>query len=66
MVSHAKFALTLGLLLSAMVVGVSACREAEQDRVLYHEKGVYPGPPQAQISEETLADLRIRAAQQKY
>ena len=45
---------------------VFGCREEEQGRVLWHEKGVYLGPPDTTISEETQVDLRHRAARQKY
>ena len=58
MVGHAKFALTLGCLLSVMLVGVSGCREAEQDRLLYHEKGVYLGPPDT-VSPSPASSARV-------
>ncbi len=58
--------MTLGGLLAATLLLVSACREEEQDRVPWHEEGVYLGTPDSAISDDTLQDLRHRAARQKY
>ena len=58
--------MTLGGLLAATLLLVSACREEEQDRVPWHEEGVYLGKPDAAISDDTLQDLRDRAAKQRY
>jgi len=57
---------TLGGLLAASLLLVSACREEEQDRVPWHEEGVYLGKPDSAISDDTLQDLRHRAAKQRY
>ncbi len=35
-------------------------------RMLLHEKGVYLGPPDAAIADDTLQDLRHRAGRQRY
>ena len=35
-------------------------------RMLLHEKGVYLGPPDSAIADDTLQDLRHRAARQRY
>jgi len=61
-----KIAVTLGGLLAATLLLVSACREEEQDRVPWHEEGVYLGKPDSAISDDTLQDLRHRAAKQRY
>lgn len=61
-----KIAVTLGGLLAATLLLVSACREEEQDRVPWHEEGVYLGKPDSAISDGTLQDLRHRAAKQRY
>ena len=58
--------MTLGSLLAATLLLVSACREEEQDRVPWHEEGVYLGKPDTAISDDTLQDLRHRAAKQRY
>lgn len=52
----------LGLVAAAVLV--SACDENEQDRVLYHEKGVYQGRADTPISPETADELRARARRQ--
>ncbi len=56
----------VGGLLAATLLLVSACREEEQDRVLWHEKGVYLGTPGPAISDGALQDLRHRAGRQRY
>ena len=61
-----KIAVTLSGLLAATLLLVSACKEEEQDRVLWHEEGVYLGTRGAAISDDTLQDLRHRAAKQRY
>ena len=45
---------------AALVLGLAACDEAEQGRILRYEKGVYLGPTDTQISEETREELRDR------
>jgi hypothetical protein len=42
----------------------TGCKEAEQDRVLFHEPGVYQGQKDAEISDETYQELRQRALRQ--
>jgi hypothetical protein len=66
LICNKKFAVTLGGLLAATLLLVSACREEEQDRVLRHEDGVYLGTPASAISDDTLQDLRHRAGRQRY
>ncbi len=66
LIGNRKIAVTLGGLLAATLLLVSACKEEEQDRVLWHEEGVYLGTRSAAISDDTLLDLRHRAARQKY
>jgi len=66
LIGNRKIVVTLGGLLAATLLLVSACREEEQDRVLRHEDGVYLGTPDTAISDDTLRDLRHRAARQKY
>lgn len=43
---------------------LSACRANEQNRVLFHEKGVYLGAKDTPISKATLARLRQRVSLQ--
>ena len=66
LIGNKKIAVTLGGLLAATLLLVSACREEEQDRVPWHEEGVYLGKPDSAISDDTLQDLRHRAAKQRY
>ncbi|MFQ5927983.1 MAG: hypothetical protein ACE5MH_11180 [Terriglobia bacterium] len=63
--SNPKVALTFACVLGATLALLSACREEEQGRVLIHEKGVYLGPPDQTISDETLEDLRYRVLTQE-
>ena len=65
LICNKKIAMTLGCLLAATLLLISACREEEQGRVLWHEKGVYMGTPHSVIPDGTLVDLRHRAAKQK-
>ncbi len=66
LIGNRKIAVTLGGLLAATLLLVSACKEEEQDRVLWHEEGVYLGAPEPAISDDALQDLRHRAARQRY
>ncbi len=66
LIGNRKIEVTLGGLLAATLLLVSACKEEEQDRVLWHEEGVYLGTRGAAISDDTLQDLRHRAARQRY
>lgn len=45
-------------------LGLAACDEAEQDRILLYEKGTYLGPSDPPLSEETENELRSRATLQ--
>jgi hypothetical protein len=56
------------LILFAVVAAglvLNACDEAEQDRILFYQKGEYMGAPDTALSEDTLRALRQRAARQK-
>lgn len=54
--------LAVVLLLS---VGLGACREEEQGRKLFYEKGIYGGQSDTEIPDETLSNLRQRVNQQR-
>jgi hypothetical protein len=57
----------LGLLaLIGALAALQGCREDEQDRVLFHEPGVYKGEPDPALSEAQVDELRQRARQQGY
>ncbi|MEL6978649.1 MAG: hypothetical protein AAGM38_08240 [Pseudomonadota bacterium] len=45
---------------------LQACREAEQDRPLRYEKGVYGGPEDEEIDEATRRELRERVKLQSF
>lgn len=47
--------------LGGTLLAASGCKEAEQDRVLFHEPGVYQGQKDTGISDETYQELRQRA-----
>ena len=49
---------------AALVLGLAACDEDEQGRILRYEKGTYLGPTDTEISEETREALRARTALQ--
>ncbi len=66
LIGNKKIAVTLGGLLAATLLLVSACREEEQERVQWQDKGVYLGTPGPAISDDALQDLRHRAARQRY
>lgn len=53
-----------GLILVALAVGVSACRESEQGRPLTYEKGTYQGKQDHPLTDAELAELRERAVLQ--
>lgn len=50
--------------LSVAAAALGACDENEQDRVLYHKKGVYQGQQDQPLNEETVDELRSRATRQ--
>ena len=54
-----KWALCLAVVFAGLLV--SACDEAEQDRVLRYEKGTYLGPTEEPLDQATLKELRQRA-----
>ena len=60
--SKIRWALGLAVLLTGFLV--AACDEAEQDRMLRYEKGKYLGPPDSQLSEGQVNELRHRATLQ--
>jgi hypothetical protein len=67
--SSRAVALRAGLVLLALIVALPAlqgCREDEQDRVLFHEPGVYKGKPDPALPEAQVDELRQRARQQGY
>jgi len=51
-------------LAGAAATALSGCDESEQDRVLYHEKGVYQGQPDQPLNSEVVDELRSRAKRQ--
>lgn len=59
-----RFLLVLSTVFVAGLV-LSACEEAEQDRILRYEKGTYLGPKDQALSNEQQADLRARARMQE-
>jgi len=50
--------------LVATATALSACQQDEQDRVLYHEPGVYQGASDEGLSESTVEQLQRRARNQ--
>ena len=55
--------LSCGLLL-ALAIGLSACDESEQDRVLRYQKGTYLGKQDTPLSEDIRDELRSRTRRQ--
>jgi len=51
-------------LAGAAAMALSGCDENEQDRVLYHEKGVYQGQSDQPLNPEVVDELRSRAKRQ--
>lgn len=56
--------LTSGILGLVLVVGLSACRDEERDRILLYKKGVYLGQANPEIPDETLRALADRTVGQ--
>lgn len=52
-------------LIAGMGMGLSACDEAEQGRILMYEKGTYLGQPDTELPAETESMLKARAAMQR-
>ena len=50
----------------AALVLVAGCREEEQDRILFYDKGVYLGPEDTPLSEDGFQTLRDRAQGQHF
>ena len=50
--------------LGATVLVAAGCKESEQNRVLFHEPGVYQGQEDAEIGDDTYQKLRQRARRQ--
>ncbi len=59
-----RFLLMLATVFAAGLV-LSACDEAEQDRILRYEKGTYLGPKDQVLSTEQQAALRARTRMQE-
>ncbi|MEM7653790.1 MAG: hypothetical protein AAF220_11510 [Pseudomonadota bacterium] len=50
----------------AALVLVAGCREEEQDRILFYDKGVYLGPEDTPLTEDGFQALRERAQAQHF
>ncbi len=61
--SSSRSALAAAALTAAALV-LAACDENEIGRPTHYEKGVYLGPTEPALDEETLRELRQRALQQ--
>jgi hypothetical protein len=59
--ARARAALVAAAALSAIVL--QGCREEEQGRILYFEKGEYLGKADSELPEQTVEVLRQRANQ---
>ncbi len=59
-----RFLLMLATVFAAGLV-LSACDEAEQDRILRYEKGTYLGPTDQVLSNAQQAELRARTRMQQ-
>lgn len=57
---------TAFLALMAVAVLVTGCREEEQGRMLNFEEGVYLGPEDQELNEQTLDALRDRHRYQHF
>jgi hypothetical protein len=56
-------AVCLGIVFLAL--GLQGCREDEQGRVVFHEKGAYAGKSDQKLSDAQINALRLRAANQQ-
>jgi hypothetical protein len=52
--------------MAALAVTLGACRQEEQGRPLYYEKGVYQGQPDTKLTDEQLRELQYRGATQNF
>ena len=59
-----RFLLVLSSIFAAGLV-LSACDEAEQDRILRYEKGTYLGPKDQVLSDQQQVELRARTRMQQ-
>ncbi|MBO6758855.1 MAG: hypothetical protein JJ902_21170 [Roseibium sp.] len=50
----------------ALLVGLGACRELEENRPIKLDKGNYDGPADQALSEETQRELRARGTLQGF
>lgn len=50
----------------ALLAGLSACREAEENRPIKLEKGSYAGPPDTELDDEQKRALRARGNKQSF
>ena len=55
-----------GVLVTAFGLGLSGCREEEQNRVLNYQKGTYLGAQDQSLSDKKVNDLVRRSAYQSY
>lgn len=53
------------LVLLSVALALQACREDEQDRLLFHEPGTYLGQPDQTLDAEQVEALRQRATRQQ-
>lgn len=51
---------------AVVAFGLSSCRELEQNRPLTEQKGIYEGPADTKLTQETVRDLRSRNAYQSF
>ena len=54
----------ISVIMMTAALGLAACDEAEQDRILRYEKGTYLGPPDEPLDSETLEELQFRVRMQ--
>ena len=54
------------MLVTAFGLGLSGCREEEQNRVLNYDKGTYLGPQDQKLSDQKVNELVRRSAYQSY
>ena len=55
-----------GLALVALVAGLGACREHEQDRPLRYEQGVYGGKKDTPLTAKQQRELELRGRKQNF
>ena len=55
-----------GILVTAFGLGLSGCRDEEQNRVLNYQKGTYLGAQDQSLSDTKVNDLVRRSAYQSY